>query len=115
MTILSAINYNDFIDMISGGNYLPLTSVSGVGRKTAERLAVELKDKIGKAVETTAVLTGADSRFAALGKASEVIQALIALGYNRLEADKMVKSASSADNFSSLSVEEIIKEVLRGK
>ena len=114
MTILSAINYNDFIDMISGGNHLPLTSVSGVGRKTAERLAVELKDKIGKSVEQGMVSAG-DGRFTALGKASEVIQALMALGYNRLEADRMVKDISMQNGFENLSVEDVIKEVLRGK
>jgi holliday junction DNA helicase RuvA len=114
MTVLSAINYNEFIDMISSGNYLPLTSVSGVGRKTAERLAVELKDKIAKSVEETQV-SASSPRFVELSKASEVIQALIALGYNRLEADKMVKNITGSNGFGEMSVEQIIKEVLRGK
>ncbi len=114
MTILSAINYNDFIEMISSGNYLPLTSVSGVGRKTAERLAVELKEKIGKSVE--AVMPSVDgAKFGMLSKASEVIQALVALGYNRLEADKLVKNTSVSVNFADLSVEDIIRDILRSK
>lgn len=113
MTLLSAINYNDFIEMISKGNYVPLTSISGVGRKTAERLAVELKDKIGKTEAVSFPET--DKRFGELSKASEVIQALMALGYNRLEADKMVKNISTTNGFKELTTEEIIKEVLRGK
>src|SRR3990172_4547897 len=112
ITILSAINYNDFIEMITSGNYLPLTSVSGVGRKTAERLAIELKEKIGKSVE--AVMPSVDGvKFGMLSKASEVIQALVALGYNRLEADKLVKNTSISINFADLSVEEIIRDILR--
>jgi len=114
ITILSAINYNDFIEMITSGNYLPLTSVSGVGRKTAERLAIELKEKIGKSVE--AVMPSVDGvKFGMLSKASEVIQALVALGYNRLEADKLVKNTSISINFADLSVEEIIRDILRSK
>jgi Holliday junction DNA helicase RuvA len=113
MTILSAFNYSDFIGMITKGEFLQLTTVSGVGRKTAERIAVELKDRIGKSAEltTAAVSTG----FESLNKSSEVIQALIALGYNRMEADKMLKTVSSRDSFAKMTIEEIIKEVLSGK
>jgi Holliday junction resolvasome RuvABC DNA-binding subunit len=45
---------------------------------------------------------------------SGVISALINLGYNRLEADKMVRALASKENLSEISVEEIIKEILRG-
>ena len=48
MGILSAINYRELTELISKGNYMPLTRISGVGKKTAERLAVELKDKLAK-------------------------------------------------------------------
>ena len=114
MTILSAINYNDLIDMIVNGNYLPLTSVSGVGRKTAERLAVELKDKIGRLTDSSSI-PAVSGAFGELSRASEVIQALIALGYNRLEADKMVKSIMIKEGFAYMAVEDVIKVVLRGK
>lgn len=114
MTILSAINYTDFIEMISKGNYLPLTSVSGVGKKTAERLAVELKDKIGKSTDSASI-PAVPGAFGELSRASEVIQALMALGYNRLEADKMIKSIMAREGFSAMAVEDVIKEVLRGK
>jgi Holliday junction resolvasome RuvABC DNA-binding subunit len=60
------------------------------------------------------VLSG-DGRFASLNKTSEVIHALISLGYNRLEADKMVRNVSVSDAFSGMSVEDIIREVLKGK
>jgi Holliday junction DNA helicase RuvA len=115
LSILSAIKYGELIDMISKGNYLPLTSISGVGKKTAERLAVELKDKLGK-IENDSVFTGVNTgKLGELGKASEVISALMALGYNRLEADKMVKAVSAKSNFMELPAEELIREILRGK
>ncbi len=115
LSILSAIKYGELIDMISKGNYLPLTTISGVGKKTAERLAVELKDKIGKFENDSAPGGMNTGKLGELGKASEVISALMALGYNRLEADKMVKAVSTKSNFMELPAEDLIREILRGK
>lgn len=115
LSILSAINYKELIEMIAKGNYHPLTSISGVGKKTAERLAVELKDKIGKIDSEISFGTVNTGKLGELGKASEVIAALISLGYNRLEADKMVKTISSRSDFMDMSVESIVREILRGK
>ncbi len=115
LAILSAINYNEFIEMIIKGNYHPLTTITGVGKKTAERVAVELKDKIGK-IETDSSFTSLNTnKLGELGKASEVISALISLGYNRLEADKMVKQISLRNDFMEMPVESIVREILRGK
>ncbi len=115
MSILSAIHYNELTELISKGNYLPLTSVSGVGRKTAERLALELKDKLFKS-ETEYVYSSVKTgKSGELGKMSEIISALISLGYNRIEADKMVKSIASNNGFMEMSVEDVIREILRGK
>jgi Holliday junction DNA helicase RuvA len=115
ISMLSAINYRELTELISKGNYMPLTKISGVGKKTAERLAVELKDKISK---TDAGLDG--SKFSIdtstdIGKMSGIISALINLGYNRVEADRMVKKMASNPNFMEMRVEEIIKEILRGE
>ena len=115
LSILSAISYNDLIDMISKGNYHPLTSISGVGKKTAERLAVELKDKLGKVETETAGVNLNSGKLGELGKASEVIGALMALGYNRLEADKMVRTISSRSDFMDMPTEAAVREILRGK
>lgn len=115
LSILSAISYNDLIDMISKGNYHPLTSISGVGKKTAERLAVELKDKLGKVETESAGVALNSGKLGELGKASEVIGALMALGYNRLEADKMVRTISSRSDFMDMPTEAAVREILRGK
>ncbi len=115
MSILSAISYRELTELIAKGNYIPLTKITGVGKKTAERLAVELKDKLAKTesgfdVSRLSIDTSTD-----IGKISGIISALINLGYNRLEADRMVKKFASMPNFMQMPVEEIIKEILRGE
>ena len=115
MSIISAINYRELTELISKGNYMPLTKITGVGRKTAERLAVELKDKLSKTdagldISKFSIDTSTD-----IGKMSGIISALINLGYNRAEADKMVKKMASKPDFMDMQVEEIIKEILRGE
>lgn len=114
ISILSAMNYRQIIEMISSGNYLPLTSISGVGKKTAERLALELKDKLAKTEIEPSVSQLKGGKFSELTRISGIISALMILGYNRLEADKMIRKLSSSLNFSEMTDEEIIKEVLRG-
>ena len=115
LSILSAIPYKEFTELIAQGNYLPLTSISGVGKKTAERLALELKDKLVKSIGETAFPNVMGGKFAELSKASEVISGLVSLGYSRLEADRMVKSVSARSGLMEMAVEDIIKEALRGK
>lgn len=113
--ILSAIKYSDFIDLVAKGNYLPLTSIPGVGKKTAERLALELKDKIGKTEQGSNVQLTSSGKINELNKSSEIIHALMVLGYNRLEADKMARTVSAKTDFMNATVEELIREILRGK
>jgi Holliday junction DNA helicase RuvA len=114
ISILSAMNYRQITEMIASGNYLPLTAISGVGKKTAERLAVELKDKLAKTEFETSLPHMNKSTFSELSKVSGIISALVNLGYNRLEADKMIKKISSSINIMEMSDEDIIREVLRG-
>lgn len=115
LSILSAINYRELIELISKGNYLPLTSISGVGKKTAERLALELKDKLSKTETEYLPSVSNNGKFGEISKMSEIISALVSLGYNRLEADKMVRTVASNNGFMEMSAEDIIKEILRGK
>lgn len=114
MSILSAISYAELTGIINSGNYMPLTSISGVGRKTAERLVLELKDKISKG-ETEFIPAALNKDgFAELSKMSSIISALVSLGYNRLEADKLVKNFAHSKYLDELQVEDVIKEILRG-
>jgi Holliday junction DNA helicase RuvA len=113
ISILSAIGYRELTKFIASGDFQPLTTISGVGRKTAERLMVELKDKLLK--PELAAISKTISSDGEPGKLSEIITALLSLGYNRVEAEKMIKKVSTTSTWKELSVEVIIKEILRGK
>jgi Holliday junction DNA helicase RuvA len=114
MSILSAMGYKELANLITSGNFLPLTSISGVGRKTAERLVLELKDKIAKGEAVFIPSQFNKDTFGELSKISSIISALVNLGYNRLEADKLVKKISVSKNIMEMQVEDVIKEILRG-
>lgn len=113
VSILSAIGYRELTKFITSGNFQPLTSISGVGRKTAERLMVELKDKLLK--PELELITKTISSNGEPDKLSEIAGALLSLGYNRIEAEKMIRKVSSSAFWKDLSVEDIIKEILRGR
>lgn len=115
ISILSAMNYRQITEMIVSGNFLPLTSISGIGKKTAERLAVELKDKLAKTEFDVSLPHINKNTFSELSKISGIISALVTLGYNRLEADKMIKKISSSINIMEMSDEDIIREALKGQ
>jgi Holliday junction DNA helicase RuvA len=93
MKILSGMNVEDLIPAIRSGDLASLTRIPGVGKKTAERIVVELRDKLA-AMETPET----PSRAAASpsGPAEEVVSALINLGYDRREAESAVEEIRGA-------------------
>lgn len=83
---------------IASGDAVYLTKVSGIGRKTAEKIMIELKDKLGGAEAAAGILVGADA---------EALEALEALGYSVKDArDAVMKSPGTT-------AQEKIKESLR--
>jgi len=88
LKILSGMSVEELVPAIRAGDLARLTRIPGVGRKTAERIVVELKDKLG-AVETPEPERGAareGSPFEA-----DVISALVNLGYERRAAEKAIE------------------------
>jgi Holliday junction DNA helicase RuvA len=83
LAVLSGLSVDDLATAIATQDAARLTKVPGVGRKTAERLVLELRDKLPVAVTAVA------AQAAAAG--GEVISALLALGYNEREAAAAVK------------------------
>ena len=107
LAILSGMSADAFVRCIQDNNTAALTRVPGVGKKTAERLVIELRDNIGKAG-----VAGADVSSASAGPANaveEAVSALIALGYKPPDASRMVRGIDSKD----LGVEEIIRRALQ--
>lgn len=106
--MLSGLKPEEIVRAIVQGNTKLLESVKGIGRKTAERLHIELRDKLGKIpVETS-------GQFQAAGTTVEkdALQALIALGIGKPMAEKAIKKVFDSDK-EILSLEEIIKQALK--
>jgi Holliday junction DNA helicase RuvA len=115
--LLSGMNADEMIASIRTNNLVRLVAIPGVGRKTAERLVVDLRDKIA-ALSSPALEEEFAAQAAAAGSPSspdamrdDAISALVNLGYQKAAAEKAVKTA--ADEGGDLSVELILRRSLR--
>lgn len=109
--ILSSIPLADLREIIANNNLAYLQKLPGVGKKTAERILVELRDKIGSiqtdsADESTTTSTRLDVR-------QEAVAALIALGYTRQVAEKAIRQVLSAEPGTTFSADVLIRQALR--
>jgi Holliday junction DNA helicase RuvA len=108
LTILSGIDEQQFAICVSNNDIAMLTRLPGVGKKTAERLIIEMRDKID------AVISDSPSIMASVGTHSitrEALEALQALGYKLADAEKMLSRAQQGDAFESAS--ELIRKALQ--
>ena len=115
--LLSGMNADEMIASIRTNNLVRLVAIPGVGRKTAERLVVDLRDKIA-ALSSPALEEEFIARAAAAGAFTspdamqgDAMSALANLGYQKAPAEKAVKSA--IDEGGELSVEVILRRSLR--
>jgi Holliday junction DNA helicase RuvA len=110
-SVLSGISTEELKSHLVSGNTNALTSVPGIGRKTAERLVVELRDKVGKG----AAWTESGPPLTAVNEAvrMEALRALVSLGYNQQNAEKAIRLALKEAESSAISIEELIKKALR--
>ena len=83
LSVLSGLSVEDLSAAVADGDSGRLTKIPGIGKKTAERLVLELRDKLPK----VASVARADGRAAS----GEVVSALLALGYNDREAEAAAK------------------------
>jgi len=112
ITMLSGMSADEMIDAIRSNNLAKLTSIPGVGRKTAERVVIELRDKVNELDHGTPSvdrITGtplpADAIF------EDALSALVNLGYQRGLAEKALKQA--ADEGSEPSVQKLLRHALQ--
>ena len=108
--ILSGLNPTEFKEAIVSGNISALTAISGVGKKTAERLVIELRDKLGKTDDSEPMLI-ADSK--QMKVRAEAIFALMSLGYTRQNAEKALRAVLNESVEKEFPLEELIKRALR--
>lgn len=112
MALLSTISPAEFSAALATGNVAAITRVPGIGKRTAERLVVELRDK------ADALAVSANGGGAPQDPVAEAVQALLALGYRDGEATAAVAAAEQAlarQNVEAPSVEQIVHAALKGK
>jgi Holliday junction DNA helicase RuvA len=96
ITILSGMAADEMIAAIRGNDLARLTRIPGIGRKTAERLVLELRDKLPAGSSDVAAVSG-------LGAVEEdVMSALVNLGYQRASAEKAVRAAAKNGSFETM-------------
>lgn len=104
--MLSGMAPSELVTTVAQGNHSALASVPGIGKKTAERIIVELQDKLGKHEITTSEISPADEI------QKEAAEALIALGYPASKAQKAVKTASKNEDAAS-NASNLVKSALK--
>ena len=110
LSILSILTPEKVALAASSGDQKAFTAANGVGPKLAQRIALELKDKVGKGLAAGTGFTGADAVAPPPASApSQAVAALVSLGYSASEA-----AAAVARVDDSLPVQDIIKIALRG-
>jgi Holliday junction DNA helicase RuvA len=110
ISALSTFSVRELKAAIVNGDVRRLSSISGVGKKTAERMIVELRDKIGDG-EALEAVTGVGT--AGSGALRDAMLALTALGYKQDEAARMVKHVSA--DAANASVEDIVRRALASR
>lgn len=115
LNILSGISPSDLVKAISEGNLLTLNTIPGVGRKTAERLVLELKEKISPLRVGELSVQDQDHKY------EDALSALVNLGYKRPQAEEALKQFKVTSyklqvqnqKAEEYSVEDMIKEALK--
>lgn len=108
--VLSSIGVDALRQNIAHGNSAALTSLPGIGRKTAERITLELRDKVAATVGP--LLPGTDGA-EEQDVRGEALAALLALGYSRQSAEKALRNALKAAPESESTVELLLKAALK--
>ncbi len=104
LAILSGVSIETFSQLVWGQDAAALTRIPGVGRKTADRLLVEMRDRLDQPDSPAAALS-----LPADGIEAEALNALLALGYKPAEAARLIKSAADGTQ----STEELIRRALQ--
>lgn len=109
LAVLNALTADELRFAVMAGDTKAITAAPGIGKKTAERLIIELKDKLKLEDMLNREEITVDTRAVNEDAQSEAIQALVALGYNSAESLRAVRSVNMAD----ATAEELLKEALK--
>jgi holliday junction DNA helicase RuvA len=104
--IISSLTAEEVVSAIINGNVGVFQNVKGIGAKTAQKIIIDLRDKVGKAGSLQNMLIPAHNK-----NREEALSALILLGFNRNPAEKALEKVLKTDP--SLTVEQLIKQALK--
>lgn len=104
--MLSSLNPDEITAAVATGNADVLKAVKGIGAKTAQRIIIDLKDKLGKMPESGQILISPDNTLR-----NEALSALVMLGFAKKDADKAVSKIIKDDP--EATVEHVIKTALK--
>ena len=111
LNVLSGISISAFRGAVANGDIKALSQISGVGKKTAERIVVELKDKIGAAGAWEAA-SAQRSLSAEDQKLNDAVLALMALGFKQIEAHDSVRQAQALLG-ATATIEDLVRACLK--
>lgn len=112
LSILSGVSVDDFSRLIQRGDIASLQRIPGIGKKTAERLIVEMKDKLDGL--TGSAILGASGRVPVPNDpVAEASVALQALGYKPAEVSKLVQAAAAPGDTAETIIRKALKSALR--
>ena len=109
LTILSGMDAATFTACVLAGDAAALVRLPGIGKKTAERLIIELRDRLESGTATAAAGSVPGQVAVSASPVEEAVSALVGLGYKPQEASRMVRSIENVD----LSSEDIIRQALQ--
>lgn len=110
LAVLSGMSVNNFKAAVVSADITTLSKISGLGKKTAERIVLELKDKVGVAAAWE-VASATHAPSPEQEQANEAVLALIALGYKQIDAHRTVHDLQQADR--DKSAEDLVKLALK--
>src|SRR5438132_12885517 len=104
------MSVGQFKTAIVNGDLNALAKISGLGKKTAERIILELKDKIGVAAAWELAASGRDDRQV---RGNDAVLALLSLGFRQVEVQKAVREVVSSLKIEDINTEELVRQALK--
>lgn len=110
LAVLSGVSVDEFARLVQAGDVTALTRIPGIGKKTAERMVVELRDRAADFAGAGATLNSAGQP---ADPQSEAVVALQQLGYKPAEAVRMARDANAAGDDAATIIRKALKSALR--
>ena len=110
LAVLSGMSVGQFKAAVVNADVNALSRISGLGKKTAERIVLELKDKVGVAAAWQLAASGQDEQQA---KINDAVLALLSLGFKQVEAQRAVREILSSEKLESFNTEELVRRALK--